>query len=83
MFLYFPELRISPDLPAPHQDVLRLLGHAVCGGEKDPGSDKASFALELLDDLMTTVQDVQLQHGAQLQPLTILPLPPCYFSRRT
>ena len=62
MFLYFPKLRMSPDLPAPHQDVLRLLRH-VEGG-----------ALELLDDLLTTVPDVHLQHGAQMQPLTILPL---------
>ena len=44
------------------------------GDEKDPGSDKASSALELLDDLLTTVPDVHLQHGAQMQPLTILPL---------
>ena len=51
------------------------------GDEKDPGSDKASSALELLDDLLTTVPDVHLQHGAQMQPLTILPSPPCYSSR--
>ena len=53
---------MHPDLPAPHQDVLRLLRH-VEGG-----------ALELLDDLLTTVPDVHLPHGAQMQPLTILPL---------